>query len=834
MRLIICCFLLIALAFSAPILRYSLNQEFHYNLESNVAVSPVDDKKSYTGSTGRLRGTFAMKVTDIIGTPGTATAKYYFVCNVFDALAHVSDSNDAGAPLSHPGPSAFASNDLGANPMGKDMFFQINALGEIEKIVRYTNDDDRLVRIKVGLINSFHTSLVDSGKTKTVLESDPVGVHYSAVKGSGAAGVTVSKTFTQKDFKSFTDPKVSPNMVSFDGNGAVTLSSAGYFTFTSVKHNVVILKAAGVKGAENSGDVSVNFQSKGLLTMVLSKGPITSPKNELSFDVPMISRLVDNGTLSVSTMFDLTAELLYVDSPKPSEIDPNEVPFMIYSAAKDSENTLVRLEKLIHELSTTENSKDLLAAVTKTIYGASSDNSDDVASVGLYVLAATPTVAAGNEFAKFVAFVPLQDKAVSIAINAKIVTSSLVNNLLALVSSEDETIAYNAHLALGSLAMKASDSDRVLITNTLLKSIDNNKIPMEICLAAFGNAGEAIPLSKISSILTTSIKSSDAAVRAQVIYALRKRQSGQNSDLIHELIASGLNDVEERVVVTARDVAMKLYGKLPNFTPVLADSLMPFNYSWEVTKAYGGSTAGLDAKVELFAGSNLNCKQPTFNYEALARAQVNVHLFDASHSAAMAEAVYGKVAMKPLADKILVTVWDNVVYTKPLGAYDCKEYVRDLLQYAPGVSYKWVFFISVIPVEVSVSASLKLDVHWSWSVCDGDLSAIVSVLPEATIVISGRAEINLLVVAAGVELAGSVNSMVIPSAYAKGSLCTVGINARLRTKPMAVDVNAYWKLHTCFLWFFDCKLKDQHTHNVFHWAMNPVDTILYQKEWKIV
>ncbi|KAL0249259.1 hypothetical protein GEMRC1_004492 [Eukaryota sp. GEM-RC1] len=499
---------------------------------------------------------------------------------------------------------------------------------------------------------------------------------------------------------------------------------------------------------------------------------------------------------------------------------------------------MLRVQRLVSELESSTDSDVLLKAVFKAVNEAAKEEAIGTVRMGLYSLAAAQTSASSDVLAAFVSspfneHVSVVEEAVVVAMNCRSPTVGLVEALMQQADSHnDETVRFNSILALGGLAEKVDGETRNLLAKYLV-ALFKSSLPKEIVLAAVGNAGDAINFYDIKDFLMAGVSSVDSDVRAHALTALRKRRvSGNSGDvsLISQMISVGQKDASEQVRIAAQKVAQRLSVVANDLT----ESVMPYNVSYTKTKEIGGSTAGLKAELELFAGSNFDCHHPTFNYEALARAEVTVRLFDSTHSAALAEIVYGKVNMAPLADRILVTVWDNVIYSKPLEAYDCRHHVKDIFQTTPGVSYSWVFFISVIPLEVKVGASLNFKMQWGWELCDGDLSAKVDLIPNAVVSVHGSAQINLLIIAAGVEITGSLNSQLIPEAHVTGSMCSVGFKATHRMSPANVDVNAFAKVWKCFLWFFDCKLKTNHVYNVFHWGLPASETLLFEKDWPIV
>jgi hypothetical protein len=60
--------------------------------------------------------------------------------------------------------------------------------------------------------------------------------------------------------------------------------------------------------------------------------------------------------------------------------------------------------------------------------------------------------------------------------------------------------------------------------------------------------------------------------------------------------------------------------------------------------------------------------------------------------------------------------------------------------------------VSIIPVTFTASVALDLNLSWGWQICDSQLSAQVELIPDAALVVSGDADIDLLIIKAGLEL----------------------------------------------------------------------------------
>jgi len=314
-----------------------------------------------------------------------------------------------------------------------------------------------------------------------------------------------------------------------------------------------------------------------------------------------------------------------------------------------------------------------------------------------------------------------------------------------------------------------------------------------VVLKAIGNAGPSvIPVAAIpKSIFTTS----NAEIRSAAIESLRK-YSG-----------AGVSNIKS--------------------------NSFPFNQSWTNEITFGGKQINVVFDSLLFAGSNFDCNHPSFNYEGHARAEATAHAFGESKSAFLAEALYGKENGQLIGDKLYLRFWDNVLFDKTIPIIDCNEHVSEIGHTAFGFSVSYTLWVSVIPVTFRASTLLQLDLKWGWNICDNQLSALVELIPSATLTVSGGAEINLLIIKAGITLDAAFNSIVKPQAFVHGTQCQIGFDAILETKPMTAAFVAYFAEKECKYVFFDCHWGKTHQKTLWSWQLPSKTQTLFNKVWNI-
>ncbi|KAL0212579.1 hypothetical protein RCL1_006205 [Eukaryota sp. TZLM3-RCL] len=352
-------------------------------------------------------------------------------------------------------------------------------------------------------------------------------------------------------------------------------------------------------------------------------------------------------------------------------------------------------------------------------------------------------------------------------------------------------------------------------------------------MAALANANKGELTQAIVFILTGS--SSDLAASALIDLVF------DNSLTISYLAARTAIFSEKPAVVEALIQRAMIPDEVGNF--LLSVDLAPlesasnglaFNKEWSYAKKVGGKTAGVQISTKVQASSNLNCKNPTFDYMARAEANADILVLGRNNRAVDALAEYGKVGGSPLQNLISVKIFNKEIYRKTLPGVniDCSVKTIPVAHIAPGGSFSYTVWV-IIPITVSASAHLNARLNLQYSVCDTDLSAMMRAVPTVGITISGSAAANLFLVKAGGTLTGRFEVSIIPEAYVKGTQCLVGFDVKMVNQPLLADLTVYVKRRSCKLLHLKCKWKNVAQKTLFHWAANAKETLLYQKQFPI-
>ncbi|KAL0231143.1 hypothetical protein GEMRC1_010548 [Eukaryota sp. GEM-RC1] len=269
----------------------------------------------------------------------------------------------------------------------------------------------------------------------------------------------------------------------------------------------------------------------------------------------------------------------------------------------------------------------------------------------------------------------------------------------------------------------------------------------------------------------------------------------------------------------------------------LGRKILDFNKEWSYQKRYGGSIASIDLGAHIGASSNLNCHNPTFDYEAYARAIFDISVFGKRHPAMRGWAEYGKKGGVPLANEAVVEVFGKRIYQKsfPGVQLNCGIHDVPLAHFAPGAKFSTVIWV-IIPIQLSAGANLNLNLHFQWRVCDTDLSAMMQVIPSAKVTVYGKAETNLFLIKAGAQLQSSFSVRAVPSAEASGTKCAVTLAVDFINDPLMVDLNVYLYKKSCkfkFPFKFKCKWKHRNTKSLFRWDYGARTNRVYEKIYRI-
>ncbi|KAL0206781.1 hypothetical protein P9112_012492 [Eukaryota sp. TZLM1-RC] len=275
------------------------------------------------------------------------------------------------------------------------------------------------------------------------------------------------------------------------------------------------------------------------------------------------------------------------------------------------------------------------------------------------------------------------------------------------------------------------------------------------------------------------------------------------------------------------------------YVPSLSKALN-FNKEWQYVKGIGGTLAGFHMGIYTGVGSNLDCKNPnpTFDYKAYARADVDVSLFGRSKHALVAIAEYGKVSGVPLANQLHLEVFGQRIYHRdfPAAQIDCSDHKIPIAHLAKGGGFKHTVYI-IVPVTIEAGINFKLNLDWHWSICDSTLAAIIKTVPTAELSFYGEASVRLFIVKAGARLSAGFDFSLIPEAFIHGTECRAGFNVKTMHNPLFIDLNIFLFHRHCTAHFsklkVKCRWKEAAKKSLFHWSLPAKEHLVHEQSWKI-
>jgi hypothetical protein len=265
----------------------------------------------------------------------------------------------------------------------------------------------------------------------------------------------------------------------------------------------------------------------------------------------------------------------------------------------------------------------------------------------------------------------------------------------------------------------------------------------------------------------------------------------------------------------------------------LQTSDFPFNRSHAAGVNFGGKVAAAQFDASVFAGTNFNCKNPSFNYEAAVEGSATAVLFGYSQQAFDAKIIYGQENGASLADAITLSVWGNKVYDQPIPAPACKQETFPLAHTSPGFSVEHTLWVSIIPIVFSASANLALTAAYGWDLCPTQLSADIYLSGTGSISASGSSYADLLLLGAGFDLQAAFDTAIIPNAYIHGSTCDIGFEIDANNLPETASLVSYYRWEECKVLFFDCKWGNYNDQTWWSYNAPAKNRVLFQQIFNI-
>eukprot|EP01116_Phalansterium_solitarium_P021912 TRINITY_DN7034_c0_g1_i1.p1 TRINITY_DN7034_c0_g1~~TRINITY_DN7034_c0_g1_i1.p1 ORF type:complete len:754 (+),score=326.84 TRINITY_DN7034_c0_g1_i1:241-2262(+) len=613
-------------------------------------------------------------------------------------------------------------------PLGDIAFIWQSFNGTVLRVAFSRNDPDFFIEVKLGAANALQTHVVAPGKNTSVLTLDPVGAYMADVVAVGEkSALMITKNFTQSNVVRFTDPTVDPDNVVISAGTVTAIGLDGVIKTANVDQFVQLVNvnnnpaaaAAHSSGADtNTSSLDINLSSRGRLEIDLQSQNGPSPFNQSQLLTPQ--QVMRSPNFIVSSLFEAGVNAVKAKRAHASRIHDIDAAVDAWTAEPKNERSLSALARYF----AARPAAALLPLETRLKSG----NRPIVAAV-LHLLARIDTEPAQ---ALLVAY-GLESAADSIRQQAILASYSFTRVSPALLK------------AMRELSVSSSPMSRMALF-ALGSMYGRSELASEA-------PAELLPR------LKTAIQRNDVRAVSAALYAI----ANAGTDVIDVedlgiILAADRNSVQKALIQPVEYVVNKYAAAQAAVT----DNDLPYNHTWGGGIVVGGRKINAGFNATTFAGTNFNCNQTYFNYEVIGTSASNVTLFRWHTTTFWSQTVYGLINSQPAANRILVEIFGKVFYDEPLPSVDCFQETIPIFTQQTGLNKQYTLWISVIPVTFTATVSLSLNLDVQFEACLDKLSASLSLLPTATLTFGGGAEVNLLVVRAGIRLEGSFSSTLVP------------------------------------------------------------------------
>jgi hypothetical protein len=307
------------------------------------------------------------------------------------------------------------------------------------------------------------------------------------------------------------------------------------------------------------------------------------------------------------------------------------------------------------------------------------------------------------------------------------------------------------------------------------------------------------------------------------------------AEVIREQLLAGRSEANALWVdfILAEDVSVEQTSKQDNTDQVAVvkdayDSNYPQSRSKDWSARYGSTDFNAFVQAGYFAGTNFNCKQKGINYKLRAYVTAGVTLFQQSVPLFDSEVVYAAINGGTSENRVMAKLFGITLKNEKLlpDIPGCPpETVRDIKKISPGLKVSYTMFVVVLPITFSAGVTANLYLKWGYQFCPQNLQAHVDLRPGVTVTASAGAEASIAVARGGIELSGSINWELRPTALIDGNQCMFGVNLHLIQSPAVVRLVGWYQLFQCSL--SGCGYAPRQEHEFWRWQGTGSDRALW-------
>ncbi|KAH3763393.1 lipid transport family protein [Pelomyxa schiedti] len=708
--------------------------------------------------------------------------------------------------------------------VGYPLYFLQNSSGEIPKVWVNPKDTQYDLNIKLAVVNALQTRIFPQDHREHVtLEEDCAGAHYTTFKTTRVNKQNaVYKSYSEDDFQRFRDPTLSPDSVRIRANGIVTFSSPGNVIYSASLAETATLLAKGL----NSSQSEANSDR-------------TEPLSEMNgIDSPPHMNL----EMSATGKVDLR---LISFTPTPTmQLHPHEIHLNLGEYTESS----LGLHIVPMRTQPTSDRNALNELMEEKRFSLKTAQ-----RAALHLRNFPESVRDWEGYFKIASSIPeMQSRLFAVAALANC-ESLLVRYGL---ESSVDSCKLQATLAAVNLASPSAHLLYALSRNAKIDDKSQNACDNGMCAdEGYLQCVSLLTYSKLVStiddgnlkhrVLQQLVSFLWRSTKEYAAYQKKTRSSHASECLLYALANFDSALVDSRDLPWQTLLRSKYPSVLRAFTffedsrksssyRVTRQSNPQFkhNYTYEKSVKLGGAAVSSVFGVTLSAGTNFDCSTANFDYSVFADVLSSTTLFGNTKGVFEAQAIYSKIDSMEQGNSMLVKIWGCTIFHHSFSVLDCLKHDTVISSISPGVATSYTIWVSFLPVTFTLSTSLNLNLNLGWQICDSNLSASIQVVPKAEMIFSGSAEVDLLLLQAGISLDGSFSTQLVPSVDLEGSLCSLDAQIRHQGIPAQAELAAYRRWKHCRLFHRDsCRWGPIKTKILWSWEHPSVDDVLVSGKW---
>jgi hypothetical protein len=266
----------------------------------------------------------------------------------------------------------------------------------------------------------------------------------------------------------------------------------------------------------------------------------------------------------------------------------------------------------------------------------------------------------------------------------------------------------------------------------------------------------------------------------------------------------------------------------------------PYSKSKSFSATVGPSDLNLNFNAQYFVGTDFNaCHGGTaqdLNYKIGASATATAKVFGYSKTVIDLEAWYVAMAGATQENDYSAKVFGNTLASGTLFPFQtgaCKPLsTKSIWSGNKGFNVGYEVVVVMIPVKFSVGLTTQLSLSYGYQFCPQDLKAMVEITPSVSMIASASATADAVVVKGGIEISGSVNRQLQPSAWINFNDCDVGVRLDLLGNPASVKFDGFYQTRTCSVhhWKLTCGWGSKHEHVFWAWSGSATQQLLWGED----